>query len=117
MAEEVLMKTHLIVTNIENDYHIKWIGRRLDTNPQFKNNQPIFIIVGGKGRMEINTADMIRVERCAKMMTDPRGRTAFTSDVARIYIKEVDDNEKLLGILIHNKVKTFAPMFDKVWIN
>ena len=117
MAEQVLMKTHLIVTNIENNYDIKWVGKILDTKPLIKNNKPIFIIVGGKGRMEVNTTDMIRVEKCAKMMTEPKGRTAFTSDTARIYIKEVDDNEKLLGILTHNKIKTFAPMFDLVTID
>lgn len=114
--EEVLMKTHLIVTDIENDYHIKWVKRILDTTPQFKNDKLVFIIVGGNGRMEVNTCDMTRVEKCARMMTLPKGREAFTSDTARIYIKEVDDKETLLGVLTHNKTKTFAPMFDKVWI-
>ena len=51
------------------------------------------------------------------MMSLPKGRTAVTSDTVRIYIREVDDNEKLLGILTHNKIKTFAPMFDKVLID
>lgn len=117
MAEEVLMKTHLIVTDIQNDYFIKWYTRIIDTKPQFKNDKFIFIIVGGNGRMEVNTNDMTRVEKCAKMMSLPKGRTAVTSDMVRIYIREVDDNEKLLGILTHNKTKTFAPMFDKVWID
>lgn len=117
MAREVLMKTHLIVTDIQNDYHIKWVGKIIDSKPLFKNDKFIFVIVGGNGRTEINTNDMSRVEKCAKKMTLPKGRTAFTSDTARIYIKEVNDNEKLLGILTHNKIKTFAPMFDKVLID
>lgn len=117
MAQEVLMKTHLIVTDIENDYSIKWYGKIIDAKPQFKNDKPIFVIVGGNGRIEVNTFDIKRVEKCARMMTLPKGRTAVTSDTARIYIKEVDDNEKLLGILTHNKIKTFAPMFDLVTID
>ena len=117
MAQEVLMKTHLIVTDIQNDYYFKWVGKILDTKPQFKNNKLIFIVVGGNGRVEINTNNMTRVEKCAKMMSLPKGRTAITSDTVRIYIREVDDNEKLLGILTHNKIKTFAPMFDKVLID
>ena len=112
--EEVLIKSHLIVTDVHDEYHIRWIGKILDAKPQFKNGKPIFIIVGGDGRMEINTTDMARVEKCAKMCTRPRGRSAVTTDTARIFIKEVDDNEKLVGILTHNHVKTFAPMYDKV---
>jgi len=114
--EEVLMKTHLIVTDIQNDYHIKWYGKIMDTKPMNKNGKLVFVVVGGNGRMEINTNDITRVEKCARMMTLPKGRTAFTSDTSRIYIKEVDENEKLLGVLTHNKTKTFAPMFDKVWV-
>lgn len=117
MAEEVLMKTHLIVTNIENDYSIKWVGRIIDSKPIFKNDKLVFSVVGGNGRMEVNTNDIKRVEKCARQMTLPKGRTAVTSDTARIYIKEINDNEKLLGVLTHNKVKTFAPMFDKVLID
>ena len=112
--EEVLIKTHLIVTDVHDEYHIRWIGKILDTKPQFKNGRPIFVIVGGDGRMEVNTTDMARVEKCAKMCTKPRGRSAITTDTARIFIKEIDGNEKLVGILTHNHVKTFAPMHDKV---
>lgn len=117
MGHEVMMKTHLIVTKVENDYHIKWLKRVIDTKPMFKNNKPIFVIVGGNGRMELNTTDMKYVEKCARKMTLPKGRTAFTSDTARIYIKEAEDKEELLGVLTHNKVKTFAPMFDPVWVD
>jgi hypothetical protein len=86
----------------------------LDTKPQLKNGKPIFIIVGGGGRMELNTTDMARIEKCAKMCTQPRGRSAVTTDTARIYILEEDDNEKLMGVLTHDHVKTYAPMYDSV---
>lgn len=112
--EEVLIKSHLIVTDVHDEYHIKWIGKIIDTKPKFKNGKPIFIVVGGKGRMELNTTDMTRIERCAKSCTQPRGRSAVTSDTARIFIKEEDGNEKLLGILTHDHVRTYAPMYDRV---
>ena len=114
MIEERMIKSHLIVTDVHNEYHIQWLGRMLDCKPQFKNGKPIFVVTGGGGRMELNTTDMARIEHCAKLCTQPRGRSATTTDTARIYIVEEDDNEKLLGILTHNHVKTFAPMYDAV---
>lgn len=111
---EVLLKTHLIVTSIHEEYDINWCGKILDAKPKFKNGKPIFIIVGGGGRMEINTIDIKRVEKCAKLVTAPKGRQAVTTDTARIFILEEDDNEKLLGILTHHHIKDYAPMYDKV---
>lgn len=112
--DEILIKSHLIVTDIHEEYSIKWLGRIIDTKPQIKNGKPIFIVTGGGGRMELNTTDMNRIEKCAKLCTKPRGRSAVTTDTARIYILEEDDNERLIGILTHNHVKTYAPMYDKV---
>jgi len=111
---EVLVKTHLIVTDIHEEYSIKWSGKILDAKPKFKNNKPIFVIVAGGGRMEVNTVDMSRVEKCAKLLTAPKGRQAITTDKAYIYILEENDNEMLLGTLTHNHVKSYAPMYDKV---
>lgn len=112
--DEILIKTHLIVKDVHEEYHIKWIGKILDAKPKFKNGKPIFAIVGGGGRMELNTTDMARIEKCAKLCTRPRGRSAVTTDTARIFIVEEDDNEKLIGILTHDHVKQYAPMYDKI---
>lgn len=112
--EEVLIKSHLIVTDVHNEFHIKWIGKILDCKPMFKNGKPVFAIVGGGGRMELNTTDMARLEKCAKLCTCPKGRTAISTDTARIYIVEENGDEKLLGIMVHDRVKTFAPMYDPV---
>lgn len=114
MVEEVSLKTHLIVTDIHEEYHFDWCGRILDAKPKFENNKPIFVVVGSKGRMELNTTDMKRVENAAKLLTHPRGKSAFTSDTARIYLLEEDDNEKILCIVTHNHIKSYAPMYDKV---
>ena len=111
---EVLVKTHLIVTDIHEEYNINWSGKILDAKPKFKNNKPIFVIVASGGRMEVNTADMSRVEKCAKLLTVPKGRQAITTDKAYIYILEENDHEVLLGTLTHNHVKSYAPMYDKV---
>ena len=112
--EEVLIKSHLIVTDVHEEYSMRWMGKILNCKPQFKNGKPIFIVTGGSGRMELNTTDMKRIEHCAKLCTQPRGHSAITSDTARIYILEEDDNERLLGIMTHNHVKTYAPMYDSV---
>lgn len=111
---EVLVKTHLIVTDIHEEYNINWSGKILDAKPKFKNNKPVFVIVSTGGRIELNTVDMGRVEECAKLLTVPKGRQAITTDKAYIYIVEENDNEMLLGTLTHNHVKSYAPMFDKV---
>ena len=112
--EELLVKTHLIITDIHEEYHMKWCGKIVDAKPELQHGLPIFVIVGTKGRIELNTVDMKRIEKCAKLLTDPRGRSSVSTDSSRIYIKEIDGNEKLLGVMIHNNIKTFSPMFDKV---
>ena len=111
---EKYLKTHLITVNIHNEYHMNWCGKIADVKPLLENGLPIFVIKGTRGRMEINTIDMKRLERAAKLLTQPKGRSAITSDTARIYIKEENGNEMLLGILTHKNIKTFAPMYDKV---
>lgn len=113
--EEIKIKTHLVVQSIHEEYHLRWVGKIRDTKPKFKNGKPIFAIVGGGGRIELNTTDMSRIEKTAKLCTRPRGRSAVTTDSARIYIIEENDNEKLLGILTHDHVKEFAPMMDTVY--
>lgn len=111
--EEVLVKTHLIIKDIHDEYHMNWCGKIAKANPELKNGKPIFIIIGSKGRMELNTIDINQLERNAKLLTAPKGRSAVSKDVSRIYIKETNGNEMLLGILTHKRVKTFAPMYDK----
>lgn len=113
--QEVMVKTHLIITDIHSEYHMKWCGKILDTKPLFNEcGLPTFVIIGGEGRVVTNTINMKHLEELAKKMTHPKGRSAISTDSARIYIKEVDGNEKLIGVLFHNRVKTFAPMFDPV---
>ena len=111
---EVLVKTHLIVTDVHEEYNINWCGKIINTKPKIKNGKPIFAVVSSRGRMELNTTDMQRVEKCAKLLTAPKGRQAITSDTAYIYIIEENDKETLMGVLTHNHVKSYAPMFDKV---
>ena len=113
--QEVMVKTHLIITDIHNEYHMNWCGKIRETKPAFsKKGFPIFAIVGSGGRIEVSTGDMTYLEECAKRLTQPKGRSAITADSARIYIKEIDGSEKLLGVFMHKRVKTFAPMYDKV---
>ena len=111
---EVLVKTHLIVTDIHEEYNINWCGKIINTKPKIKNGKPIFAVIGSRGRIELNTTDMQRVEKCAKLLTAPKGRQAITSDTAHIYIIEENDKETLMGVLTHNHVKSYAPIFDKV---
>ena len=112
--QEVLLKTHLIITDIHEEYHMKWCGKIANTKPLLKNGMPNFIIIGSKGRIELNTVDINQLEVNAKRLTYPKGNSAITVDSSHIYIKEIDGNESLLGILTHKRVKTFAPMYDKI---
>ena len=113
--QEVMVKTHLIITDIHEEYHMNWCGKLIDAKPTFdKNGLPIFIIISSKSRVEMSTVNMNHLENCAKRLTCPKGRKAVSSDKAYIYLKEVDGNEKLLGILTHKRVKSFAPMYDAV---
>ena len=112
--EELYDKTHLIITDTHQEYEMNWCGKIVDAKPKLKNGLPIFIIIGTRGRVELNTIDMNHLERAAKSLTYPKGRSAVSTDTSRIYIKEVDGNDFLLGVMTHKNVKTFAPMFDKV---
>lgn len=113
--QEIAVKTHLIVSEIYDKYTVKWCGRIMDTNPLFVNDKPVFAIVSGDHRVELNTLDMKRIETCAKKIASPHGRQAVTSDTSRIYIKEVDGKETLVGWVRKDHIKKFVPMHDKVW--
>ena len=112
--EELLVKTHLIITDIHDEYHMRWCGKIVDANPLLQNGLPLFIIIGTRGRIELNTIDMARIESAAKLLTHPKGRSAVSVDTSRIYIKETNGNDFLLGVMTHKNIKTFAPMHDKV---
>lgn len=113
---EVLLKTHLIIRDTHEEFYIDWCGKIADTRPKFKNGKPIFVVTSRKCRLELNTTDMSMIEDCAKRMTNPKGRKAVTTDEAQIYIMEEDGKETLLGVLTHNHVKTYAPMYDKIGV-
>ena len=110
--QEVMLKTHLIVTDVHEEYTIDWCGKIADTKPLFKNNMPIFIIIGSESRMELNTVDFKQIEESAKRMTHPKGKQAVTIDIARIYIKEEDGKETFLGRVIHKHIKKYQQMYD-----
>jgi hypothetical protein len=112
--EEISVKTHFIITDIHDEYHMNWCGKIANAKPYLKNGLPLFIIIGTGGRLELNTIDMKYLEKSAKLLTRPKGRSAVNKDTARIYIREVDGNDLLLGVLTHKNVKTFAPMHDKI---
>ena len=113
--QEIAVKTHLIITDIHEEYHMKWCGSIIDTKPVIENGKPVFIIRSKQGSVEMNTTDMKYLEDVAKKLTAPRGRSAVTTDTASIYIKQIDGTEKVLGILTHDHIKHFAPMYDKVY--
>ena len=112
--EEISVKTHLIITDIHDEYHMNWFGKIAEARPILKNGLPVFVIIGSKGRTELNTIDINQLEKIAKLMTAPKGRSAISVDTARIYIQEINGDLMPLGTLTHKRVKTFAPMYDKV---
>ena len=108
------VKTHLIVTDQWDEYGVKWYGKIADSNPLFKNNLPIFVIITKQGRVELNTLNLKEVEKVAKRMAFPRGRGSITTDKAYIYIKEENGGEKIMGVVERCHVRKYAPMFDEV---
>lgn len=114
MIEEVLVKTHLIVTDVQEEYKMKWCGCIIDTKPKFKDNKPIFILIGSGSRVELNTINMEEIERCAKHLTVPKGRGAISTDKVYVYIVEENEHNTLIGIFTHNRIKHYSQMFDKV---
>ena len=110
--QEVMLKTHLIVTDVHEEYFVKWCGNIINTKPLLKNGMPIFIIISSDSRVELNTINIKWIEESAKKITHPRGKKAVTTDIARIYIKEEDGKETLLGRVIHNHVKQYKQMYD-----
>ena len=108
------VKTHLIITDIHDEFDINWCGRIIDSKPLIKNNKPIFIIVGKEGRIELNTIDMQELEKWGKRLTKPTGREGKTVDQSHIYLKEENGNEKLVCVITHYHIKKYAPMFDEV---
>ena len=110
---EIKLKTHLIVTDVHEEYFIDWCGRIIDSNPVFENDKPVFIIAPPNTKVEMNTINMKRIEEVAKRLTHPRGREAITTDTAYIYIKEVNGGRKLIGKVVHNHVKEYRQMYDR----
>lgn len=113
--DKTMIKTHLIITDIHEEYHIKWHDGIINTSPVLENGKPIFVIRSKMGAVEVNTIDMKYLEQVAKRMTYPKGRSALTTDTANIYIKQQDGSEKILGTLTHDHIKKFAPMYDAVY--
>ena len=113
MQNNSVEKPRFIVKDIEDNFHMNWCGKIIDSNPIIKNGKPIFVIIGSHNRLELNTIDFNYIEKCAKRMTFPKGRQAETFDSARIYIKEQNGNEMLMGVLSHLRSKTFVPVQKK----
>jgi hypothetical protein len=111
---EVAVKTHLIIKDIHNEFDINWCGKLKDAKPKWVNDKFMFIVRSGETRIELNTMNMSEIERVGKLITKPRGRQAVTEDKARVFLIEEDDKERLMCIITHRKIKTFAPMYDKV---
>ena len=113
MDERSIEKLHFVVKDIQEDFRTNWCGKLIEADPVLKDGKPIFVIIGSEHRLELNTIDLNYVEKCAKRMTHPKGRQAYTFDSARIYIKETSGNEMLIGVVSHSRTKTFAPVYGK----
>ena len=113
MKEKEVVNTRLICIGCDDEYQMKWVKKIADTNPIFNQNKLSFVIISSQSRVEIDTLNFKRLEECAKKLTAPKGRSAVSTDKSYIYIKEIDGNEKLIGILTHNRIKNFVPINSK----
>jgi len=112
--QEVMVKTHLIVTDVHEEYKVEWCGKIANTKPLLQNCMPVFVIIGSEERVEINTIDIRYVEDYAKRLTHPRGRQAVTTDISRIYLMQEDRSLAFMGKVTHNHVKQYQQMYDPV---
>lgn len=109
------VKTHLIVTEQFDEYGTRWVRRLIDTNPEFNSEGTLtFAILSNKGRIEMKTFDINSVQRMAQKFTEPKGRGALTSDKSYIYIKEMGGKETLIGVVQHDHIRRYAPMYDEI---
>ena len=109
-----IFKPHFICTDIQNEYQLKWVKSLIDTDPVYDDKGNIaFVIIGSQRRIEVNTLDLVYLEHCAKLLTAPKGHTACSTDKALISVKEKNGKETLLGVLTHNRIKTFIPIYNK----
>ena len=113
MKEKKVVSTRLICIGCDDEYQMKWVRKIIDTNPIFVDNQLSFVIIGSNSRIEVNTMDFKRLENIAKRITVPKGRGSVSTDKAYIYIKEIGGGDKLMGVLTHNRIKTFVPVNSK----
>lgn len=110
----MLVKTHLITIGQSDEYRIRYTEKIVNTKPILnKRGFPTFILISNKGRMEIETLNMVYLEQLAKNFANPRGRGAVTRDKTRVYIKE-KDCEKLMMIVEKTHIRKYAPMYDEV---
>lgn len=110
---EKVTNTRFICIGCDDNFQMKWIKKIIDTNPSFDGDKLSFVIIGSNSRIEISTMDFNRLENVAKQITVPKGRSAISTDKAYIYIKEVGGVETLMGVLTHNRIKTFVPVNSK----
>lgn len=50
-------------------------------------------------------------------MTSPRGRASTTTDTSYIYILEEDNKKTLMGVVTHDRIKTYNQMYDNFEFN
>ena len=82
--EEISVKTHLIITDIHDEYHMNWCGKIANAKPYLKNGLPLFIIIGTGGRLELNTIDMKHLEKSAKLLTRPIAAIILSLSLERV---------------------------------
>ena len=110
----MLVKTHLIVTGQSDNFKTEWKKSILSIEkPILTDGLLNYVIVTKEKRVEMKELDPMKVEKCAKKLTWPRGRGALTTDLAKIYVK-TERGEELIGIVTHNHIRDYAPMFDEI---
>lgn len=114
MIEENV-KTHLICTEVRDEYNVDWCGSMIDADPYIKNGLPVFILISSADRVQLNTADMSLIEKWAKKITAPKGRQSITKDSTNIYLLENGGSKRLVGVVRHRHIRKYSQMTDKIF--
>ena len=49
----VNLKTHLVVREVHEEYHINWSGKIIDTHPKLRDGKPITVYIPSKRMREL----------------------------------------------------------------
>jgi len=110
--DDVVDEGRWIITHTDDGFNVKWFKKLQDMKPKLNaKGLPTFVLISSIGRSEIATMNMPYLENQAKKFTQPKGKGKLSTDVCRIYIKQEDGEEVLMGSVTHDVVRHYRKTY------